>query len=83
MHIHVRDPAMGRPSMELKLYEDVVARIRAANSELIINITTGPAGPEDRRAGNDIAAARAARGAHCRAQAGYLRAQPEHNELGW
>ena len=29
-HIHVRDPGTGRPSMELSLYEEVVARIRAA-----------------------------------------------------
>lgn len=43
-HIHVRDPATGRPSMELSLYEEVVARIRAGNPELIINLTTGPGG---------------------------------------
>ncbi len=43
-HIHVRDPATGRPSMELSLYEEVVERIRAGNPELIINLTTGPGG---------------------------------------
>ncbi|MBR3192770.1 3-keto-5-aminohexanoate cleavage protein [Bosea sp. (in: a-proteobacteria)] len=43
-HIHVRDPGTGRPSMELSLYEEVVARIRAGNPELIINLTTGPGG---------------------------------------
>ena len=43
-HIHVREPGTGKPSMELSLYEDVVARIRAKNSELILNITTGPGG---------------------------------------
>lgn len=43
-HIHVRDPASGAPSMEIELYEDVVARIRKKNTQLIINITTGPGG---------------------------------------
>ena len=43
-HIHVRDPAMGAPSMEIELYEDVVARIRKKNTQLILNITTGPGG---------------------------------------
>lgn len=44
VHIHVRDPATGRPSMELQYYRDVVERIRAKNPELILNITTGPGG---------------------------------------
>lgn len=44
VHLHVRDPATGRPSMELALYEEVVARIRARNTQLIINLTTGPGG---------------------------------------
>ena len=44
VHIHVRDPASGRPSMEVDLYRDVVDRIRARNRELIINLTTGPGG---------------------------------------
>jgi uncharacterized protein (DUF849 family) len=43
-HIHVRDPATGRPSMELPLYREVVERIRARNKELILNLTTGPGG---------------------------------------
>jgi uncharacterized protein (DUF849 family) len=43
-HIHVRDPATGRPSMELDLYRDVMDRIRAKNRELVINLTTGPGG---------------------------------------
>lgn len=43
-HIHVRDPATGRPSMELALYREVVERIRAENPELILNLTTGPGG---------------------------------------
>ena len=31
VHIHVRDPATGRPSMELEHYRDVVDRIRKRN----------------------------------------------------
>jgi len=50
VHIHVRDPATGRPSMDLKLYDEVVARIKDINEELIINLTTGAGatGPADR-----------------------------------
>ncbi len=52
VHIHVRDPQTGRPSMELEYYRDVVERIRARDSQIILNITTGPGGrfspdPED------------------------------------
>src|SRR5271156_2397380 len=43
-HIHVRDPATGRPSMELALYREVVERIRGRNPDLILNLTTGPGG---------------------------------------
>jgi uncharacterized protein (DUF849 family) len=43
-HIHVRDPATGAPSMDLALYREVVERIRASGSELLINLTTGPGG---------------------------------------
>ena len=44
VHLHVRDPATGKPSMELEYYKDVVARIRDRNKDLIINLTTGPGG---------------------------------------
>lgn len=44
VHIHVRDPQTGRPSMELDLYRDVMERIRRSNPQLIINLTTGPGG---------------------------------------
>jgi 3-dehydrocarnitine:acetyl-CoA trimethylamine transferase len=44
VHIHVRDPVTGRPSMLIDHYVDAVQRIRARNSELILNITTGPGG---------------------------------------
>src|SRR6266576_485069 len=44
VHIHVREPRTGKPSMELSYYQEVVERIRAKNSQLILNITTGPGG---------------------------------------
>jgi uncharacterized protein (DUF849 family) len=44
VHIHVRDPATGRPAMDVALYREVVERIRRENAELIINLTTGPGG---------------------------------------
>lgn len=43
-HIHVRNPETGEPSMDLKLYREVVERIRASKQDLIINLTTGPGG---------------------------------------
>lgn len=44
VHIHVRDPETGHPSMEVGLYREVVERIREKNGELVINLTTGPGG---------------------------------------
>ena len=41
VHIHVRH-SDGRPSMELKHYREVVERLRAADEDVIINLTTGP-----------------------------------------
>lgn len=41
VHIHVRHPD-GRPSMELGHYREVVERLRAADEDVIINLTTGP-----------------------------------------
>lgn len=43
-HIHVRDPQTGKPSMELDLYREVVDRIRGSDTDLVINLTTGPGG---------------------------------------
>ncbi len=43
IHIHVRYPD-GRPSMELAHYREVVERLRAADEDVIINLTTGPGG---------------------------------------
>jgi len=44
VHIHVRDPATGAPSMDLDLYGRVVESLRSHRPELIINLTTGPGG---------------------------------------
>jgi uncharacterized protein (DUF849 family) len=41
-HIHVRDPATGKPSMELEHYRQVVDIIRTSGSDIILNLTTGP-----------------------------------------
>jgi uncharacterized protein (DUF849 family) len=43
-HLHVRDPETGRPSMSLDLYREVVERIRASGTDVVINLTTGPGG---------------------------------------
>jgi uncharacterized protein (DUF849 family) len=43
-HIHVRDPESGRPSMELDYYRETVRRIRESDTDMPINLTTGPGG---------------------------------------
>src|SRR4029078_12275571 len=40
-HIHVRDPETGKPSMENRLYGEVVQRIRESGSPVLINLTAG------------------------------------------
>jgi uncharacterized protein (DUF849 family) len=42
VHIHVRDLKTTRPSMELSLYSEVVERIRESDTDVLINLTTGP-----------------------------------------
>jgi uncharacterized protein (DUF849 family) len=44
VHIHVRDPNTGLPSMEGAYYAEVVDRIRSSGSDVVINLTTGPGG---------------------------------------
>lgn len=41
VHVHVRDPATGAPSMKFEHYREVVERIRDSGSDVIINLTTG------------------------------------------
>lgn len=43
-HLHVRDPRTGRPSMELDYYRETVRRIRESDTDMLINLTTGPGG---------------------------------------
>jgi uncharacterized protein (DUF849 family) len=42
LHLHVRDPVTGEPSMRLDLYQEVVDRIKEKNTEVLINLTCGP-----------------------------------------
>lgn len=44
VHLHVRDPGTGKPSMAIAHYKETIDRIRAGNPDLILNITTGPGG---------------------------------------
>src|SRR5271167_1814546 len=42
VHIHVRNPATTKPSMDAALYRETVERIRASGTDVLINLTTGP-----------------------------------------
>jgi uncharacterized protein (DUF849 family) len=42
VHIHVRNPQTTKLSMDGALYREVVERIRASGSDVLINLTTGP-----------------------------------------
>jgi uncharacterized protein (DUF849 family) len=44
VHIHVRDPLTGGPAREVGLYAEVVERIRASSTDVIINLTAGMGG---------------------------------------
>lgn len=44
VHCHVRDPATGKGSREVALYQEVVARIREAETDVVINLTAGMGG---------------------------------------
>jgi uncharacterized protein (DUF849 family) len=43
-HIHARDPETQRGSMETALFREIMARIRDAGSEIILNFSTGEGG---------------------------------------
>ena len=43
-HIHVRDLETQLPSMEIEYYREVVKRIRECDTDMVINLTTGPGG---------------------------------------
>ncbi|NBC34952.1 3-keto-5-aminohexanoate cleavage protein [Novosphingobium sp. FSY-8] len=42
IHLHVRDRDTGAPSQALEDYREVVGMIRAKNTDVILNVTTGP-----------------------------------------
>jgi uncharacterized protein (DUF849 family) len=44
VHIHVRDPETGTGTRDPALYRDVVARIRAADIDVVLNLTAGTGG---------------------------------------
>ncbi len=44
VHIHVRDPETGKGSRDVELYRQVMERIRASNTDVIINLTAGMGG---------------------------------------
>ena len=65
-HCHVRDPQSGAPSRKVEYYREVTDRIRGADVDVVLNLTTGMGGdmvfgPPDRplppRAGTDMASA--------------------------
>lgn len=44
VHCHVRDPETGGPSRDLKLYRELTERIRAADVDMVLNLTAGMGG---------------------------------------
>lgn len=40
-HIHVRDPETGEGSRDVNLFREVVARVREAETDIVINLTAG------------------------------------------
>lgn len=43
-HVHVRDPATGRGARDPALYREVVARVRDAGTDVVLNLTAGMGG---------------------------------------
>ena len=43
-HCHVRDPETGKPSRRLDFYREVTERIRAAEVDIVLNLTAGMGG---------------------------------------
>ncbi|MEM7718051.1 MAG: 3-keto-5-aminohexanoate cleavage protein [Pseudomonadota bacterium] len=44
VHCHVRDPEDGTPSRRLDLYREVTERIRASDTDVVLNLTSGMGG---------------------------------------
>ncbi|MBP2536284.1 3-keto-5-aminohexanoate cleavage protein [Agrobacterium tumefaciens] len=43
-HVHVRDPHTGAPSRDPALYREVVERVRASDTDVVLNLTAGMGG---------------------------------------
>ena len=43
-HIHVRDPESGKPSRDPALFKEVVERVRASDTDVVLNLTAGMGG---------------------------------------
>lgn len=43
-HVHVRDPATGRAARDVRLYEEVVQRLRDSGVDVVLNLTAGMGG---------------------------------------
>ncbi len=66
VHCHVRDPVSGAPSRKIEYYREVTDRIRGADVDVVLNLTTGMGGdmvfgapdrPLPPQAGTDMASA--------------------------
>lgn len=44
VHCHVREPEMGKPCRRIDLYQEVTERIRAAEVDVVLNLTAGMGG---------------------------------------
>ena len=44
VHLHARDPSTGRGTTRAELFDEIVARIRDAGSDVILNLSTGEGG---------------------------------------
>lgn len=44
LHLHARDPATGRGSMDRDRFREIVARIRDSSCDAILNLSTGEGG---------------------------------------
>ena len=44
MHIHVRNPQTGKGARDVAYYREVVERLRASGTDVVINLTTGMGG---------------------------------------
>ena len=90
-HIHVRDPQTGKAARDVRLYAEVVERIRSSDVDVIINLTAGMGGDVVFGAGRTSAAAEPRGHRHGRAEraaracgataAGDLHARLRHHEL--